>query len=132
MSKKLVCKDPVPSDLEVSQEAETEPIASITERAGIRPDEFEPYGFWAGKVSLDVRDRLADAEDGNYVVVTAITPTPLGEGKSTTTVGLSQALGAHLEKKVLALRPRLPAAANRSRGRVRGGRCSRAFDSPVR
>jgi formyltetrahydrofolate synthetase len=53
------------------------------------------------KVSLDVRERLKDIKNGNYVVVTGINPTPLGEGKSTTTIGLSQALGAHLGRKVL-------------------------------
>jgi hypothetical protein len=52
------------------------------------------------QVSLGIRDRLAGQQDGNYVVVTGITPTPLGEGKSTTVIGLAQALGAHLGKKV--------------------------------
>lgn len=54
------------------------------------------------QVSLGIRDRLADQKDGNYVVVTGINPTPLGEGKSTTSIGLAQALGAHLGKKVRA------------------------------
>ena len=52
------------------------------------------------QISLGIRDRLAGQQDGNYVVVTGITPTPLGEGKSTTVIGLAQALGAHLDKKV--------------------------------
>lgn len=58
------------------------------------------YGKYKAKVSLDIRDRLASSKDGNYVCVTGINPTPLGEGKSTTTIGLVQALGAHMGKKV--------------------------------
>jgi formyltetrahydrofolate synthetase len=65
------------------------------------PEEIEFYGPVKAKVKLEVLDRLIDKPDGIYVDVTAITPTPLGEGKTTTTVGLSQALGAHLGKKVM-------------------------------
>ncbi len=65
------------------------------------PDEIEFYGPVKAKVKLEVLERLKDKPDGIYVDVTAITPTPLGEGKTTTTVGLSQALGAHLGKKVM-------------------------------
>ena len=64
--------------------------------------EYDLYGSNKAKISLAVRDRLASQPDGNYVVVTAINPTPLGEGKSTTTIGLAQALGAHLNKKAIA------------------------------
>ncbi len=63
--------------------------------------ELELYGNYKAKVRLDVLERLADVPDGKYIDVTAITPTPLGEGKTTTTVGLSQALGAHLGKRVI-------------------------------
>lgn len=91
---------PVPSDIEISQAAEVIPITKIAEEAGILDEELLPYGKNKAKVSLDVRERLKDQKDGNYVVVTAINPTPLGEGKSTTTVGLSQALGNELKKKV--------------------------------
>ena len=70
------------------------PISQIAAEAGILPDELELYGKSKAKVHLSVRDRLKDAPNGKYIVVTAITPTPLGEGKTTTTVGLSQALGA--------------------------------------
>eukprot|EP00744_Colponema_vietnamica_P016234 GILI01022768.1.p1 GENE.GILI01022768.1~~GILI01022768.1.p1 ORF type:complete len:701 (+),score=221.18 GILI01022768.1:179-2104(+) len=91
---------PVPSDIDISQSVTPLRINEIAEKAGILPDELEPYGKYKGKVSLSVRDRLASSENGNYVVVTGITPTPLGEGKSTTTIGLSQALGAHLSQKV--------------------------------
>jgi methylenetetrahydrofolate dehydrogenase (NADP+)/methenyltetrahydrofolate cyclohydrolase/formyltetrahydrofolate synthetase len=101
MAHKLISmKRPVPSDLEISQAAETLQISTIADEAGIRPDELDLYGRHKAKVHLSVLDRLEDAPNGHYVVITAITPTPLGEGKTTTTVGLSQALGAHLDKNV--------------------------------
>src|ERR1700735_2897143 len=90
----------VPSDITIAQSATPLPIDKIAAEAGILPDELELYGKSKAKVGLSVRDRLKDAPNGKYVVVTAITPTPLGEGKTTTTVGLSQALGAYLGKKV--------------------------------
>lgn len=96
---KLVPADPVPSDIDVSQSITPINIATIAANAGILPDELEPYGKYKAKVSLDVRDRLKGQKNGHYVVMTGINPTPLGEGKSTTTVGLCQALGAHLNKK---------------------------------
>ena len=88
------------TDLEIAQAATPVPIDEIAIQAGIRPEELELYGRTKAKVHLSILDRLRDAPNGNYVVVTAITPTPLGEGKTTTTVGLSQALGAHLSKRV--------------------------------
>src|SRR5215469_10074020 len=91
---------PVPSDIEIAQAATPLPIDRIAAEAGILPEELELYGKSKAKVHLSIRDRLKDVPNGKYVVVTAITPTPLGEGKTTTTVGLSQALGAHLGKKV--------------------------------
>jgi formyltetrahydrofolate synthetase len=90
----------VPSDIEVAQSVAPLPIDRIATEAGILPEELELYGKTKAKVHLSIRDRLKDVPNGHYVVVTAITPTPLGEGKTTTTVGLSQALGAHLGKKV--------------------------------
>jgi formyltetrahydrofolate synthetase len=90
----------VPSDIEIAQAAVPIPIDKIASEAGILPDELELYGKTKAKVHLSIRDRLKDVPNGKYIVVTAITPTPLGEGKTTTTVGLSQALGAHLGKKV--------------------------------
>src|SRR5580658_4313502 len=90
----------VPSDIEIAQAATPIPIDKISSEAGILPDELELYGKTKAKVHLSVRDRLKNVKNGKYIVVTAITPTPLGEGKTTTTVGLSQALGAHLDKKV--------------------------------
>ncbi|MBW4051957.1 MAG: formate--tetrahydrofolate ligase [Proteobacteria bacterium] len=90
----------VPPDLEIAQGAQPLPIGQIAAEAGILPEELEPYGKYKAKVRLSVRERLKDVPNGHYIVVTAITPTPLGEGKTTTTVGLSQALGAHLGKRV--------------------------------
>lgn len=90
----------VPSDLEIAQAAVPLRIEQIAAEAGILPEELELYGKTKAKVHLGIRDRLKDVPNGKYIVVTAITPTPLGEGKTTTTVGLSQALGAHLGKKV--------------------------------
>ncbi len=96
----LKLRTPVPSDIEIAQEATLKPITLIAEEVGLRPEELELYGPNKAKVSLSVLERLKDMPSGKYVDVTAITPTPLGEGKTTTTVGLSQAIGAHLGKKV--------------------------------
>ena len=90
----------VPSDIEIAQAATPISIDRLAAEIGIQPDEIELYGKTKAKVHLSLRDRLKNVPNGKYVVVTAITPTPLGEGKTTTTVGLSQALGAHLGKKV--------------------------------
>lgn len=90
----------VPSDIEISQSVKPLAIEEVAERSGILPEELELFGRTKAKVRLSIRDRLRQVENGKYIVVTAITPTPLGEGKTTTTVGLSQALGAHLAKRV--------------------------------
>jgi formyltetrahydrofolate synthetase len=97
---KINLRRPVPSDIEIAQEATLKPVSLIAEEVGLLPEELEMHGEHKAKVRLSVLDRLKDVPDGVYVDVTAITPTPLGEGKSTTMVGLSQALGAHLGKKV--------------------------------
>ena len=94
-------RNPVPTDIEIAQEATLKPITLIAEELGLLPSEIELYGDTKAKVKLDVLERLKNIPDGKYVDVTAITPTPLGEGKTTTTVGLSQALGAHLGKNVI-------------------------------
>jgi methylenetetrahydrofolate dehydrogenase (NADP+) / methenyltetrahydrofolate cyclohydrolase / formyltetrahydrofolate synthetase len=91
---------PVPSDIDIAQEAKLKPVSVVAEEVGLLPEELELYGDYKAKVRLDVLDRLKDVPDGKYIDVTAITPTPLGEGKSTTMVGLSQALGACLGKRV--------------------------------
>ena len=98
---KLKRVTPVPSDIEIAQAAELKPIAQIAEELGLQAEDFEFYGPYKAKIRLEVLDRLKDVPNGKYIDVTAITPTPLGEGKTTTTVGLSQALGAHLGYKVM-------------------------------
>ena len=92
---------PVPSDIDIAQASEIKPIALVAEELGLLPEEIEFYGPYKAKVKLEVLQRLSDVPDGKYIDVTAITPTPLGEGKTTTTVGLSQALGAHLGYRVM-------------------------------
>lgn len=93
---------PVPSDFEISRAQKPKEISQVALEAGILPSELEPYGSTKAKVNLKMMERLQNRENGKYVLVTGITPTPLGEGKSTTTVGLAQALGAHLKKTVFA------------------------------
>ncbi len=98
---KLKLRSPVPSDIDIAQESDIKPITQIAEELGLLADEIELYGPYKAKVKLDVLERLKDVPDGKYIDVTAVTPTPLGEGKTTTTVGLSQALGAHLGYRVM-------------------------------
>jgi methylenetetrahydrofolate dehydrogenase (NADP+)/methenyltetrahydrofolate cyclohydrolase/formyltetrahydrofolate synthetase len=97
---KLNLKFPVPSDIEIAQAAELKPIKLVAEEVGLLPEEIEYHGSYEAKIRLDILERLKDVPNGKYIDVTAITPTPLGEGKSTTMMGLSQALGAHLGKRV--------------------------------
>ena len=92
------------SDLEIAREATLRPIQEIGEEAGLRPDEIEPYGHHMAKVSLRAMQRLADRPAGRYIVVTAITPTPLGEGKTVHTIGLSLALARRGRKVVTCIR----------------------------
>jgi formyltetrahydrofolate synthetase len=98
---KLKRVTPVPSDIEIAQASELKHITTIAEELGLQPEELEQYGPFKAKVKLEVLERLKGIPNGKYIDVTAITPTPLGEGKTTTTVGLSQALGAHLNKRVI-------------------------------
>ncbi|HND47538.1 MAG TPA: formate--tetrahydrofolate ligase [Anaerolineales bacterium] len=92
---------PVPSDIDIAQAGKLKPITQIAKELGIRDDELELFGPYKAKIKLEILERLKNKPNGKYIDVTAITPTPLGEGKTTTTVGLSQALGAHLGKKVI-------------------------------
>ncbi|MET0510310.1 MAG: formate--tetrahydrofolate ligase [Thermoleophilaceae bacterium] len=92
------------SSLEIAQEAELLPIESIAERMGLKPDEFEPYGRYKAKVSLDVVERMKDAPDAKIVCVAGVTPTKAGEGKTTTAVSLTQGLGAIGKEPLLCLR----------------------------
>ena len=94
----------IPSDIEISRSADPVPITEIANRAGILPSELEPYGQFKAKVKLEILERLADAPNGKYIDVTAITPTPLGEGKTTTSVGLTQALALLGKKSFLCIR----------------------------
>ena len=98
---KLKLLRPVPSDIDIAQAAKLKPILQVAAELGIRENELELYGPYKAKVKLEILERLKNRPNGKYVDVTAITPTPLGEGKTTTTVGLSQALGAYLGKKVI-------------------------------
>jgi len=98
----VTIKRPVPSDIAIAQAAKLRPIQEIAEDAGLRAGELELYGRFKAKVHLEVRDRLKKRKAGKYIDVTAITPTPLGEGKTTTTIGLSQAVGAQLGTSVFA------------------------------
>lgn len=92
----------VPADIEVARSQKPKPIDLLAKEIGLLPSELEPYGDVKAKVTLDVLKRLAHRRNGKYIVVAGITPTPLGEGKSTTTIGLAQALGAHLAKPTFA------------------------------
>ncbi|WP_040213816.1 formate--tetrahydrofolate ligase [Clostridium polynesiense] len=92
------------TDIEIAQSTKMEPIANIALGLGLNEDDIDLYGKYKCKISLDVYDRLKDKEDGKLVLVTAINPTPAGEGKSTVTVGLGQALNKINKKTIIALR----------------------------
>ena len=89
---------PVPSDLEIAQAAKLQPIEAIAEKMGLERDDIEFYGRAMAKIRLEVLEKLKDRPNAKYILVTAVTPTPLGEGKSTTTVGLGQGLH-HIGKR---------------------------------
>ncbi|WP_294388551.1 formate--tetrahydrofolate ligase [uncultured Clostridium sp.] len=92
------------SDIQIAQEAKMEPIVKIAEKLNLSEDNIELYGKYKCKISLDVLNNNDDKKDGKLVLVTAINPTPAGEGKSTVTVGLGQALCKTGKKAVIALR----------------------------
>lgn len=92
------------SDIQIAQEATMKEITEIAEKIGLKEDELELYGKYKAKVKLDVLKRLSDNSDSKLVLVTAITPTPAGEGKTTTTVGLGQALNRIGKNAVIAIR----------------------------
>ncbi len=93
-------KHPVPSDIEIAQEAKMRPIMEIAAELGLDEDDLDLYGKYKAKVHLDVAAKFADRPQGKYIDVTAITPTPLGEGKTVTTIGVSQGLH-YIGKKVM-------------------------------
>ncbi|XP_030627139.1 monofunctional C1-tetrahydrofolate synthase, mitochondrial [Chanos chanos] len=95
-SLKLQPLSPVPSDIEISRAQTPKPIDQLAQEIGLLPEELEAYGRTKAKVRLSLLQRLKDQPNGKYVLVAGITPTPLGEGKSTVTIGLVQALSAHL------------------------------------
>ncbi|HUW94980.1 MAG TPA: formate--tetrahydrofolate ligase, partial [Anaerolineae bacterium] len=90
----------VPSDLEIAQAAKLKPILEIAGMLGLNEDDLDLFGKYKAKIHLDVLERFKDRPNGKYIDVTAITPTPLGEGKTVTTIGLSQGLN-YVGKKVL-------------------------------
>lgn len=92
------------SDIEIAQQTKLEPIAAIAKQVGLTDDDLELYGKYKAKISFDAIKRLSKNEDGKLVLVTAITPTPAGEGKTLTTIGLAQALNYMGHKAVVALR----------------------------
>ena len=92
------------TDIEIAQKAKLEKINVIAEKAGLSEEDYEQYGNYKAKVSLDVLKKNSDKKDGKLILVTAITPTPPGEGKSTVTVGLTQAFNKFGYKSIAALR----------------------------
>ncbi|HKQ24815.1 MAG TPA: formate--tetrahydrofolate ligase [Burkholderiales bacterium] len=93
------------SDIEIAQQAKLKRIAGLAlERLGIREENLEPYGHFKAKISLEYLESLKDRPDGKLILVTAISPTPAGEGKTTTTVGLGDALNRIGKKALIALR----------------------------
>jgi len=94
----------VKSDIEIAQEAQLKKIQEIAKELDILEEELEPYGHYKAKISLNLLNRLADKPNGKVILVTAINPTPAGEGKSTVTVGLGQALNKIGKKAIVAMR----------------------------
>jgi len=95
---------PLPPAIEIARQASLRPVTDIAAQMGIAPELLEPYGTTVAKVGLDAVEALADRPRARYVVVTAVTPTPLGEGKTTTTVGLGQALACIGRQATIAIR----------------------------
>ncbi|OIJ15885.1 formate--tetrahydrofolate ligase [Anaerobacillus arseniciselenatis] len=94
----------VKSDIEIAQECTMKPIEEIADQLNLSKEDWEPYGKYKAKISLDVLDQLHTKEDGKVILVTAISPTPAGEGKSTVTVGLGQGLSKIGKNSIIALR----------------------------
>jgi formate--tetrahydrofolate ligase len=92
------------SDIQIAQEAEMKPIIEIADQLGLDKEDLELYGNYKAKLKLDVFNKREDKEDSKLVLVTAMTPTPAGEGKTTTTVGLGQALNQR-DKKAMNSHP---------------------------
>ena len=115
------------SDIEIAQKAKMQRITKVAqEKLGIADEHLEPYGHYKAKVSLEYLDTLKDRKNGKLILVTAISPTPAGEGKTTTTVGLGDALNHIGKKAVICLRepslgPGVRHEGRRGRRRLRAG-----------
>ena len=96
------------TDIEIAQNASLLPITQVAQRLGISEEELEPYGRFKAKLSPAIMKRLAGKADGKLILVTAINPTPAGEGKTTTTVGLGEAMAKLHKNTVIALREPSP------------------------
>ena len=94
----------MPSDIEIAREAILKPIGDVAARLGIPPESVENYGRYKAKISLDYIQSLEGRPDGKLILVTALSPTPAGEGKTTTTVGLGDALNKIGKKAIICLR----------------------------
>src|SRR3972149_1919476 len=95
----------MPSDIEIAQAARLQRISKVAlEKLGIAEEHLEPYGHYKAKVSLKYLDTLKEKKDGKLILVTAMTPTPAGEGKTTTTVGLGDALNSIGKKAMICVR----------------------------
>ncbi len=94
----------IPTKIEIAQSAKLKPITEIAATLGLTPDDIEPYGKYKAKISLDVYKRLKDKPDGKIIIVTAITPTKFGEGKTTMAIGLAEALGKLGKRNIVVLR----------------------------
>ena len=92
------------SDIEIAQAAKLEKISSIANKLEIPEDSLEPYGHYKAKISMDFIKSLESKKDGKLILVTAISPTPAGEGKTTTTVGLGDGLNAIGKKTAICIR----------------------------
>ncbi|KAI6221082.1 C-1-tetrahydrofolate synthase, cytoplasmic [Aphelenchoides besseyi] len=95
-------KTPVPSDINISRAHTIKPIRTVANEIGLLPFELEEYGYSKAKVSVGILDRMKQRKDGRYIIVVGITPTPLGEGKSTTTIGIAQALSTVYDRPTFA------------------------------
>ena len=104
------------TDIQIAQEAELFPIKDVAAQLGIEEDELELYGKYKAKLSNELMEKIKGNQNGKLILVTAINPTPAGEGKTTTSVGLGQAFGKMGKKAVLALRE--PSLGRRGRRRL--------------
>ncbi|WP_035210878.1 formate--tetrahydrofolate ligase [Alkalicoccus chagannorensis] len=117
----------IPSDMHIAQQASMKPIHDIAENLGVSPGDLEPYGHYKAKLSPDVLKKNSSSPDGRLILVTAVNPTPAGEGKSTMTVGLGQALNHTGRNAVVALRePSLGPTLG-----MKGGACGGGYSQVV-